>query len=250
MVTWALVAGVIALWRRSAPVAMLLGGWLACFIFLKASSAGRERPRRQLLPLHDPGLPAVLLRARRAAAARAHLRPAPRRGSAPGPLVARHPAGVEGRARGLGRRARAAVLAIAALPPLRSPEATRVPDLDQYVPANAFALTATAGPEASSSSAGRAGMRAARARATSSSGSRWTGSSAPRSARGVELLVLLVSATRRALPNREVAQDGVRRPSGAGALDVPRRGDGLASRAAHVRQLLELSDRAVVRVRR
>ena len=57
MVTWALVAGVIALWRRSAPMAVLLGGWLACFVFLKGSSAGRERPRRQLLPLHDPGLP-------------------------------------------------------------------------------------------------------------------------------------------------------------------------------------------------
>ncbi len=82
MVTWALVAGVIALWRRSAPVAVLIGGWLACFVFLKASSAGGERPRRQLLPLHDSRLPAVLLRARRAAAARARLRPTPRRRAA------------------------------------------------------------------------------------------------------------------------------------------------------------------------
>ena len=38
MVTWVLVAGVIALWRRSAAVGVLIGGWLACFIVLKASS--------------------------------------------------------------------------------------------------------------------------------------------------------------------------------------------------------------------
>jgi hypothetical protein len=38
MIEWAIVGGAIGIWRRSFPLAMLIGGWLASFLVLKGTS--------------------------------------------------------------------------------------------------------------------------------------------------------------------------------------------------------------------
>jgi hypothetical protein len=146
MITWVVVAGVIALWRRSAPVAVLLGGWLACFIFLKAS-APEVNVRdgsffRYMIPAFPPfffGLVALPLlvpifgRRLAAVGGSAGFWPSSRRAWKVVLAVAAAALAVP-------------VLAIAALRPLATPEATRVPNIDQYVPVNSFPLSATARP--------------------------------------------------------------------------------------------------------
>jgi hypothetical protein len=146
MITWALVAGVIALWRRSAPAAVLFGGWLACFVLLKASSTGVSVRTGSFFRYMEPAFPPfffglvalpllVPVFGRRLAALGRAARSWPETQRAWKVVL-----GVAGAALAV------PVLAIAALPPLRAPEATRVPDLNEYVPVNSFPLVATPRP--------------------------------------------------------------------------------------------------------
>ena len=58
MVTWVLVAGVIALWRRSAAVGVLFGVWLASFIVLKGTSPDVNVRDGSFFRLMIPAFPA------------------------------------------------------------------------------------------------------------------------------------------------------------------------------------------------
>jgi hypothetical protein len=142
LVTWALVAGVIALARRSGTVAILIGGWLFSYIALKGSAPGVNVTDGSFFRYMTPAFPAFFFGLvslpllvpgfgrRLAARGRAERYwPTARRSW-------KILAGVAGVA------IAAPILAIAASSPLVAPAATKVPSLDQYVPANTFTLTA------------------------------------------------------------------------------------------------------------
>lgn len=142
MVTWFLAAGVIALARRSATVGILIGGWLLSYLVLKATSPGVDVKSgaffRYMVPAFPPfffGIAAIPL-----------LVPVwGRRLAAAGRAERFWPAGRRSWRVLFGVAAVVTVLpifAIAAFRPLTAPSATEVPALDQYVPVNAFALTA------------------------------------------------------------------------------------------------------------
>src|SRR5262249_1376871 len=57
MVTWVLVAGVIALWRRSSAYAILFGGWLALFLVLKGTSTTVNVSDGSFFRLMTPAFP-------------------------------------------------------------------------------------------------------------------------------------------------------------------------------------------------
>jgi hypothetical protein len=143
MLTWALVAGVIGLARRSAPIAVLIGGWLACFLFLKGTNAGVNVTDGSFFRYLAPSFPAFFL----GLAAIVLLVPRfGRRLAAAGRSERFAPIGRRGWAALLGVAALALaipVLALAAFHPLTQPRATEIPALDQYTPVNVFSLAAT-----------------------------------------------------------------------------------------------------------
>jgi hypothetical protein len=142
MVTWVVVAAVIALFRRSATVGLVVGGWLVSFIILKGSASGVDVRSgaffRYMVPAFPPfflGLAAIPLLI---------------------PVWGRRLALSGGRERlwptaerswkiilGVAAAAIAIpILAILAFHPLTTPSATEVPVLDQYLPVNVFPLAA------------------------------------------------------------------------------------------------------------
>jgi hypothetical protein len=143
MVTWTVVAGVIALMRRSVAVGLVIGGWLTCFILLKAGAPGVDVTTGSFFRYMVPAFPAYFL----ALAAIALLVPVwGRRLASAGRSQQLWPsAGARSWRILFGVVAVATVvpiLAIVAFRPLTTPSATEVPDYDQYVPANTFPLTA------------------------------------------------------------------------------------------------------------
>ena len=140
MVTWAVVAGTIALLRRSTAVGFVIGGWLAAFIVLKSGAGGVDVVSGSFFRYMVPAFPAfffglvsiallVPVWGRRLAAAGGAQRFWP---------VSRRSWNVL-----LGVAAAATVLpivAIAAFSPLTAPAAADVESVDQYVPANSFPL--------------------------------------------------------------------------------------------------------------
>jgi hypothetical protein len=142
MVTWTVVAAGIALFRRSTAVGLVIGGWLACFIIFKAGSPGSDFTSgaffRYMAPAFPPyflGLASIVLLVpvwgRRLAsnARRERFWPMDQQSE-------RIVLGV------VGALTVVPIAAIALFSPLTAPAAVDVPLLDQYVPANAFALTA------------------------------------------------------------------------------------------------------------
>jgi hypothetical protein len=146
MVTWVLVAGVIALWRRSAGFAILFGGWLALFIVLKGTSTGVNVSDGSFFRLMIPAFPPFFFEI----VALPLLVPVlGRRLTAAGREAASVPETPRARTVTLwaaGALTALPVLLFAVLPPLASATAATVPSLDQYVPANSFPLTATTRP--------------------------------------------------------------------------------------------------------
>jgi hypothetical protein len=141
LITWALIAGLIGLARRSAPVAVLIGGWLACFIVLKGTNSGINVKDGSFFRYLAPAFPAFFL----GLAAIVLLVPVlGRRLVATAKLQSPRPFGRRG---GIALLAVAGiallvpVLTVAAMKPLTTPHAADVPSLDQYVPTNAFGLT-------------------------------------------------------------------------------------------------------------
>jgi len=142
MVTWVLVAGIVGLARRSVVTAVLLGGWLTCFVVLKGTSAAANVSDgsffRYLEPAFPPfffGLVAIVLLVpivgrRLVARARAEgFAPISRRGWTALLAVAAAALVVP-------------LVALAAFHPLAKPQAAGLSLYDQYVPANTFGLTA------------------------------------------------------------------------------------------------------------
>ena len=142
MVTWTVVAAVIALLRRSAAVGLLIGGWLVSFIVLKASAPGVNVADGSFFRYMVPAFPAYFL----GLASIALLVPV-----FGGTLIAK------GRSEGYwpgGTRSwvalfavaavatAAPIIAIAAFHPLTAPTAAQVPTTDQYVPAGTFPVSA------------------------------------------------------------------------------------------------------------
>jgi hypothetical protein len=142
LITWALVAGVIGLARRSVPFAVLIGGWLACFIVLKGTNGGVNVTDGSFFRYLAPAFPAFFL----GLAAIVLLVPVfGRRLATTGRAERFVTVGRRGWAALLGVAAFALVapvLAVAAFHPLTSPTASDVPSVDQYVPVNAFPLAA------------------------------------------------------------------------------------------------------------
>jgi hypothetical protein len=149
MVTWVLVAGVIALWRRSSAFAVLFGGWLALFIVLKGTAGAANVSDGSFFRLMIPAFPPfffeivalpllVPVLGRRLAAVG--------RETAAVPDPPRTRTAALWAAGALAALAALPVLLFAVLPPLASASAADVPSLDQYVPANTFPLTATTRP--------------------------------------------------------------------------------------------------------
>jgi hypothetical protein len=144
MITWVLAAGVIALWRRSAAVAVLICGSLACFIVFKATYPAANVSDGSFFRLMTPAFPAFFFEL----AALPLLVPVfGRRLAAIGRAQATGPASWI-----TNRRTVWAGLAVSLIPialfsverPLNSPSAVGVPSVDQYAPANTFPLSATA----------------------------------------------------------------------------------------------------------
>ena len=142
MITWVLVAGLVALARRSASVAVLIGGWLAMFVVVKGTNAGVNvsdgsffRYMSAAFPAFFFGLVAIVLLVpvfgRRLAVA----------GASSPPPIRRRPWLVL--AAVLALALAVPLVALAAFSPLTGQRATIVQDLDQYVPLDGFRLTAT-----------------------------------------------------------------------------------------------------------
>jgi hypothetical protein len=143
MITWGVVAGVIALTRRSAAIATLLGIWFLAFLVLKGGKPGVNvidssffRHLMASYPAFFFGLVATPLLV---------------------PILGRRLAAL-GRSQSawpVSARSRRTVIAVAAVvsvvpiaafaaePPLKTPSAVTVPSANLYVPANTFALSAT-----------------------------------------------------------------------------------------------------------
>jgi hypothetical protein len=146
MITWVLVAGVIALARRSGAVAVLIGGWLASFIVVKGTSTAVNVSDGSFFRFMTAAFPAFFLEL----AALPLLVPVfGRRLAAIGRAAAAIPDSRRIRTVGLAAGVVLTVVPIALfalLRPLSAPSATRVPAIDQYIPANTFALTASTRP--------------------------------------------------------------------------------------------------------
>jgi hypothetical protein len=147
MITWVLAAGVIALWRRSAAVAVMICGSLAGFIVVKGTSSVAQVSDGSFFRLMTPTFPAFFFEL----AALPLLVPVfGRRLAATGRAQATGPASWS-----TNRRTVWASLAVSLVPialfsveqPLNSPSAVAVPSVDQYAPANTFPLSATARPD-------------------------------------------------------------------------------------------------------
>jgi hypothetical protein len=142
MITWVLAAGVIALWRRSPAVAVMICGSLAGFIVVKGTSSVAQVSDGSFFRLMTPTFPAFFFEL----AALPLLVPVLGRR-----LAAFGRAAAPQQSWATSRKTVYAALAVSLVPvvgfvlaqPLRGPSAAAIPSLDQYVPANAFALTAT-----------------------------------------------------------------------------------------------------------
>jgi hypothetical protein len=149
MVTWAVIAAVIALFRRSAVVGLVVGGWLASFIILKGSATGVDVKSGAFFRYMVPAFPAFFF----GLAAIPLLVPVwGRRLAAAGAAERLWPAGDRAWRSLLAVAAVVTVVpivALAAFRPLTTPSATEVPAIDQYVPVNVFALTAKQKPDGS-----------------------------------------------------------------------------------------------------
>jgi hypothetical protein len=142
LVTWLLAAGLIALFRRSAAVGIVIGGWLVSYIVLKASVPGVDVKSGAFFRYMQPAFPPfffgvvsipllVPIFGRRLVAAGAVERF--------WPVKQRHWHVLFGVA---AVALAVPILAIAAFPPLTAQVATDVPLANQYVPTNTFPLAA------------------------------------------------------------------------------------------------------------
>ncbi len=145
LLEWAVLAGLIGLFRRSSAFAILIGGWLAAYVLVKGSRGANDMISGTLLRNIVPAFPALFLTVlgvafiapvagrRLAAAARSH-----------GTSLAWS----RTRRRVVGGVAGAAVaiplIVAVAFPILRSPTAVDNGDLNLYIPSNAFAVHAVA----------------------------------------------------------------------------------------------------------
>ena len=140
MVTWAVVAGVIALFRRSTAVGLVLGGWLAAFIVLKSGAAGVNVVSGSFFRYMVPVFPAFFF----GLVSIALLVPVwGRRLANAGAAERFWPVSSRAWSILLGVAAAATVLpivAVAAFSPLTAPAAADVESVDQYVPADSFPL--------------------------------------------------------------------------------------------------------------
>jgi hypothetical protein len=143
MVTWTVVAGLIALMRRSASFGLVIGGWLTCFIVLKAGAPGVDVTTGSFFRYMVPAFPPYFL----GLAAIALLVPVwGRRLAAAGRSERLWPIGRRSWRISFGVVAVATVVPIASMAlfsPLATPAAVDIRLLDQYLPANAFPLTAS-----------------------------------------------------------------------------------------------------------
>jgi hypothetical protein len=142
LLMWIILAGVLALARRSAALVVLAVGWLGAYVVLKGSSLVVTVSGGNFFRYMTPAYPAFFL----LCASLPLLVPVLGRRLAERGRVATWPDG---------RRTRVAVLALAGvlslLPiamftlehPLTAPAATRLTDVDQYFPANQFPLVAS-----------------------------------------------------------------------------------------------------------
>jgi len=142
MVTWVLVAGLVALLRRSVVTAVLLAGWLACFIVFKGTNGAVNVSDGSFFRYMEPAFPPFFF----GLVAIALL--VPRVG---GRLTARaraeafQPIGRRGWTALLAAAAAALfvpIVALAAFHPLTKPQAAGLALIDQYAPANTFSVTA------------------------------------------------------------------------------------------------------------
>ena len=142
MITWTVVAGVIALFRRSVTVGLVIGGWLACFIVFKGGAPGVDVTTGSFFRYMVPVFPAYFLAlvsivllvpvwGRRLVSAGRSERLWPTRPSSWAMILSVAAVATL-----------APILAVAAFRPLTTPNAAVIPDLDQYAPANAFPLAA------------------------------------------------------------------------------------------------------------
>ena len=149
MVTWAVIAGVIALLRRSATVGLLIGGWLVSFIVLKGGALGVDVTSgsffRYMVPAFPPfffgvvALPLLIpVWGRRLAQAGSAERLWPVKPRSWRILLA--VAGVA---------TLAPILATAVFRPLEAPTTAEINDIDQFAPANVFALASKLGGDGS-----------------------------------------------------------------------------------------------------
>jgi hypothetical protein len=141
MVTWVVVAGLIALARRSAAVGILIGGWLVSYLVLKGTSPSVDVISGSFFRYMVPAFPPFFF----AIAAIPLLVPVLGRRLVAGRAQSFWPAGRRSWRALFGVAAvltLVPILAIAAFRPLTAPSAVDLPELDQYIPANAFSLSA------------------------------------------------------------------------------------------------------------
>jgi len=142
LLEWTLVAGVIALGRRSIPVATLVGVWLAVFVLAKGTRTGFDVGSGSFFTHMIAAFPAVfLLVAGLPLLVPVQGRRLVERGRAAAVPALRRPATLAIWV--AGGLTVAAALLFAVLRPLHDPRATSVPTIGQYVPADAFDVSAT-----------------------------------------------------------------------------------------------------------
>jgi hypothetical protein len=139
LLQWLPIAGVVGAARRTPALAVLLGAWLAAFVFLKGSAAQASVQEGTFLRLFLPAMPALALLATAIPLLWPRLRrlaPLPERR----PLAAgwRSPAFIAGAV----AFALVPLAVVAALPPLHTDAAAKVSVSNTFVPVTDFGLRA------------------------------------------------------------------------------------------------------------